>query len=174
MFAAKSGCVAILLAGLTAPALAQDRTTIASVTPTISVPKIAVDPALASRAIVPATASVLSLQATAAATANLVAPSVVAPPRLDLMPRTLVPSQPGAISTLDITATHEATKALTSKGEAAVTNRAATRGEVTAAVDTGVRIDTNTAASSTGVVTDAGSVEPAQSPARPMVLPTCR
>ena len=171
-----SGCLAIVLMALAAPAVAQDRAFAAAV-PTVAAPKITLVPDLAARAVVPTLAPAVFHQTSAAAATNGIAtPAVVTPaiatvkpmdaPRIDLMPRTVVTSQPGVMSRRDVRATHEATKALTTRGRAA-TGRDAASAEASG--------DTRLAASSTGTVTDAvAAAEPAPNRAGPRVMPTCR
>jgi hypothetical protein len=92
------------------------------------------------------------------------------------MPRTIVTPQPGVTSRLEVRTTHDATRALTAKGNSA----AATRGQVTAdrdaaSADSGATGDTRLAVNSNGTVTDAvAAAEAAPAQSRPVVLPTCR
>jgi hypothetical protein len=180
-----SSCVAIVLMGLTGPAVAADRA-MPAVVPTVAVPKTTLVPDLASRALVPAVApAVLRTPAVGAANAAVV-PVVATPaiaataasvrpldtPRVDVMPRTIVTPQPGVTSRLEVRTTHDATRALTAKGNSA----AASRGQVTAdTADSGATGDTRLAVNSNGTVTDAvAAAEAAPAQSRPVVLPTCR
>ena len=175
-------CAAIVLMGLTAPAVAQDKSAAPAV-PTVAVPKIMVVPDPAARAVVPTVAPAV-LQRTSNAASNAIAGPVIATtpvtpavaakpmdaPRIDLMPRTVVTSQPGIPSRLDVLATHEATKALTTKAEV---KGEVTAGRVGATADAGG--DTRLAANSTHAVTDAvAAAESAPSQARPIPAPDCR
>jgi hypothetical protein len=171
-------CVAIVLMGLAAPGMAHER----AVGPTVAVPKtnlipaVSTIPSVAARAVVPSITPVVSHSTSVipATNAAVVVPAIhtmnpgiaTATSRVDVMPRTVVISEPGAVSKLDLRSTHEATKALTTKGQIAAKRDAAV-------ADAGG--DTRFAATSTGTVTDAvAAAEPAPSQSRPMVLPSCR
>jgi hypothetical protein len=70
------------------------------------------------------------------------------------------------VTRFDVRSTHEASKALTTKGQAATTRNAAS-------ADAGG--DTRLAAGSTGTVTDAAAAaEAAPNHSGPGVMPTCR
>ena len=172
-------CVAIVLMGLAAPGMAHDKG-VGPVVPTV-VPNTNLNPAVSSvaaRAIVPAITPVVFQQTSVipAANAAVVVPAIrthtvspgmaTATSRVDVMPRAAAVSERGAVSKLDLRSTHEATKALTTKGQSA-SNRDA------AVVDASG--DTRLAASSTGTVTDAvAAAEAAPIQSRPMISPACR
>jgi len=108
----------------------------------------------------PAMAAVSATNAIATPAIATVRPMDV--PRIDLMPRTVVTSQPGVTSRLDVQATHEATKALTTR-------------DVASSKDADAGGDTRLAAGSTGTVTDAvAAAESAPGQSRPMAVSTCR
>lgn len=196
MLAGRCSCVAIVLTGLAAPAMAQDKA-MAPVVPTIAVPKITLIPSVAPHAVVPAIAPDIS-QAVAAVARVGAVPAVVTPavtipanpmpavvmpaiatsraldvPRPDVIPRGVAISRPGATSRIDAHATLDTgtTKALATKAEVAV----AAKAEGAAVTDAGARTETQVAASSTGTVTEAVTVaQAAPGQRRPVVVPSCR
>ena len=147
-------CMAIALMGLATPGMAHKRAVVPSITPVV----------FHQTSVIPATNAAVVVPAILAHTGN---PGIAnATSRVDVMPRTAVISEPGAVSKLDLRSTHEATKALTSEGPSA------TRRDPAVADASG---DTRLAASSTGTATDAvAAAEPAPSQSRPMVSPVCR
>ena len=176
-------CMAIALMGLATPGMAHERA-VGPVVPAVAVPKtdliLAVSsiPSVAARGVVPAITPVVSHQTSVipATNAAVVVPAILthtgnpgianATSRVDVLPRTAVISEPGAVAKLDLRSTHEATKALTTKGQSA-TGRDAAVADASG--------DTRLAASSTGTATDAvAAAEPAPSQSRPMVSPACR
>ena len=188
VLARSCSCVAIVLLGLAAPAMAHARA-VGPVVPTVVVPKTSLIPAassipaVAARAVVPAITPVPSHQTSVipATNAPIAVPAVLthtvnpgvatATSRVDVMPRNVVTSEPGAVSKLDLRPTHEATKALATKGQV-VTKRDAAVRDAAVADASG---DTRLAASSTGPATDAAvAAEPAPNQSRPMVFPACR
>lgn len=171
-------CVAIVLMGLAAPAMA-----VGPAVPTMGpkfnlIPAASSIPSVAARAVVPTMTPVVSQPTSVvpATNAAVMVPAVLTPaasagianahPRHDVMPRTAAISAPGSASKLDVRSTHEATKALTTKGQAA-TNKDAAVADADG--------DTRLAASSTGTVTDVvAAAMPAPSQPRPMLSPACR
>ena len=183
MQAIARSCMAIALMGLAAPGMAQEMA-VGSVVPTVAVaktnliPAVSSIPSVAARAVVPSITPVVSHQTSVipATNAAVVVPAILthagnpgiatATSRVDVMPRTVVISEPGAVSKLDLRSTHEATKALTTKGQSATTRDAAV------ADASG---DTRLATSSTHTATDGmAAAEPTPSQSRPMVSPACR
>ena len=175
------GCVATVLAGLAVPAVAGEKSVPSSVLPAITVPGTTLTPvtSAASRTIIPAVAATNAIAVPIVATTALtpaVATAAIAParsltaPQLDLMPRTMATSQPGAVSRHDQRSALDVatTKTVTAPAQAgALSSRDAGAG--TAESDNqGTRI----AAVSTGTLTDASAATPGH--ARPTISPACR
>ena len=191
------GCMAMIVTGLTAPAMAQQKSTASVVLPSVTVPSTTITPvvsSVAARAVIPAATPAASIPGIAAtnaiavpviATTAVTTPALVnsaasarslAVPQLDLVPRTVATSQAGASSKVDQRAAYDvaATKTVVtrdagvlSKGEAG-----SSRDAVVGGTDSDNQ-DTRIAAMATATLTDAASPA-AASQARPAIAPTCR